>query len=630
VTVKMSDTDQDVACAVCEQRLGKTRCHYGGVSCYSCRAFFRRNTQRPELPVCKAEEGCVVNTTVRKQCAACRYQKCLRIGMKPELVLNEDEKKTRFRKFLSKRASDPMEEGPTRSKKQPKQKRGRGGPSDDDHVEYASMMTSQVSEDGSSTEFPVEVKTEVLEYSSPLEFATDHMYYSETTGDEDRSQTDRRAQEEILWLRLGSQEPVVPNSEQHFIKQEDEEDHTSGRSIIPGNTSKLGVLAQIAPDELRQYLTNVNTTSGQMGQMSGSTPSPSTSTIIYHSSTPVIRHKPEIPVMADPVSTETSGVAVVETPGVPTQAMSSAPGMESSGNNWSQEPPSQERSSSCVRRSVIVRAGAKDTSKDNLDEYSEMHDVLETAISLLPDTSEVVDNLSGADDEASFKSISKSISLVTHVWGDLSFGTQALQEYINFCYNRGHFPDKFYNNRVFRERFHRILYSLEDLSSVSSEEKQMMLKYNVVNAEMFCYIHAFNKSTWEEELDFLLGTEDKIFMMSCNPSLRGVPLSTMITSSPLSELNKLELYRYFSMCSPPDGLLADQGTFCLTLLLILLTPFHSSTSPIYKAQVKYETLLMSYLKFKRGKDIQGDLNTIFACIKKLPVLAELFVKMKSN
>lgn len=49
----------------------------------------------------------------------------------------------------------------------------------------------------------------------------------------------------------------------------------------------------------------------------------------------------------------------------------------------------------------------------------------------------------------------------------------------------------------------------------------MMLKYNVVNAEMFCYIHAFNKSTWEEELDFLLGTEDKIFMMSCNPSLRG-------------------------------------------------------------------------------------------------------------
>ena len=40
-------------CAVCDQRLAKARLHYGGVTCYSCRAFFRRNTQREELPSCK-------------------------------------------------------------------------------------------------------------------------------------------------------------------------------------------------------------------------------------------------------------------------------------------------------------------------------------------------------------------------------------------------------------------------------------------------------------------------------------------------------------------------------------------------------------------------------------------------
>ena len=74
----MSDTEGEVACAVCEQRLGKARCHYGGVSCYSCRAFFRRNTQRQELPVCKADKECPITASVRKQCAACRYQKCLR------------------------------------------------------------------------------------------------------------------------------------------------------------------------------------------------------------------------------------------------------------------------------------------------------------------------------------------------------------------------------------------------------------------------------------------------------------------------------------------------------------------------------------------------------------------------
>jgi len=108
----MTDTGTEISCKVCDQKLGKPRVHYGGVSCYSCRAFFRRNTQRHELPVCKAEEECNITISGRKQCAACRYQKCLRIGMKPELVLDEDEKKTRFRKFLSKKAvkEEPTEE----------------------------------------------------------------------------------------------------------------------------------------------------------------------------------------------------------------------------------------------------------------------------------------------------------------------------------------------------------------------------------------------------------------------------------------------------------------------------------------------------------------------------------------
>ena len=32
-------------CAVCRVTMEKTRVHYGGVSCYSCRAFFRRTSQ---------------------------------------------------------------------------------------------------------------------------------------------------------------------------------------------------------------------------------------------------------------------------------------------------------------------------------------------------------------------------------------------------------------------------------------------------------------------------------------------------------------------------------------------------------------------------------------------------------
>eukprot|EP00091_Calanus_sinicus_P025319 TRINITY_DN9600_c0_g1_i1.p1 TRINITY_DN9600_c0_g1~~TRINITY_DN9600_c0_g1_i1.p1 ORF type:complete len:181 (-),score=35.58 TRINITY_DN9600_c0_g1_i1:11-508(-) len=87
-------------CAVCHQPIPKGRVHYGGVSCYSCRAFFRRNTQREELPICKGEGGCRITYMDRKQCSSCRYNKCISTGMRPELVLNEDEKKRRFKKLL--------------------------------------------------------------------------------------------------------------------------------------------------------------------------------------------------------------------------------------------------------------------------------------------------------------------------------------------------------------------------------------------------------------------------------------------------------------------------------------------------------------------------------------------------
>jgi len=98
--------DDTAECAVCHQPIPKGRVHYGGVSCYSCRAFFRRNTQRDELPVCKVDGACTITYQDRKQCSSCRYGKCISIGMRPELVLTEDEKKRRFKKFLKKKEEE--------------------------------------------------------------------------------------------------------------------------------------------------------------------------------------------------------------------------------------------------------------------------------------------------------------------------------------------------------------------------------------------------------------------------------------------------------------------------------------------------------------------------------------------
>lgn len=79
--------------------------NYGGIVCYSCRAFWRRSHQATRSPnfVCKRNNDCSITVATRRRCQKCRYQRCLVAGMNPEAVLNDDQKKIRFRKLLMKR-----------------------------------------------------------------------------------------------------------------------------------------------------------------------------------------------------------------------------------------------------------------------------------------------------------------------------------------------------------------------------------------------------------------------------------------------------------------------------------------------------------------------------------------------
>ena len=76
---------------------GKHHLHYGGICCYSCRAFFRRahqSTKNPSFKCRKKRNGsnssatssqqddirCVIDGSARRQCQLCRYKRCLEIG----------------------------------------------------------------------------------------------------------------------------------------------------------------------------------------------------------------------------------------------------------------------------------------------------------------------------------------------------------------------------------------------------------------------------------------------------------------------------------------------------------------------------------------------------------------------
>ena len=115
----------DRVCLVCGifQETGsktdpKVHVHYGAMSCMSCKAFFRRCVRDKAPTICKQQGHCNITSKSRIKCKKCRYEKCLAIGMKPELVLTDEADRKKYSRFSTRGPSgqeqDPgLEEDPS-------------------------------------------------------------------------------------------------------------------------------------------------------------------------------------------------------------------------------------------------------------------------------------------------------------------------------------------------------------------------------------------------------------------------------------------------------------------------------------------------------------------------------------
>jgi len=71
-------------CPVCGDKISGF--HYGIFSCESCKGFFKRTVQNKKNYVCLRGAQCPVSIATRKKCPACRFEKCLKTGMKLEAI----------------------------------------------------------------------------------------------------------------------------------------------------------------------------------------------------------------------------------------------------------------------------------------------------------------------------------------------------------------------------------------------------------------------------------------------------------------------------------------------------------------------------------------------------------------
>ncbi|XP_012875839.1 PREDICTED: glucocorticoid receptor isoform X1 [Dipodomys ordii] len=70
-------------CLVCSDEA--SGCHYGVLTCGSCKVFFKRAVEgRQHNYLCAGRNDCIIDKIRRKNCPACRYRKCLQAGMNLE------------------------------------------------------------------------------------------------------------------------------------------------------------------------------------------------------------------------------------------------------------------------------------------------------------------------------------------------------------------------------------------------------------------------------------------------------------------------------------------------------------------------------------------------------------------
>lgn len=80
-----------VTCRVCGD-VANDHVHYGGIVCYSCKAFFRRKSDKRDSLTCKEIEKCTITVANRKKCKACRLQKCFEVGLSKEWIMTRQDK----------------------------------------------------------------------------------------------------------------------------------------------------------------------------------------------------------------------------------------------------------------------------------------------------------------------------------------------------------------------------------------------------------------------------------------------------------------------------------------------------------------------------------------------------------
>ncbi|KAH3801826.1 nuclear hormone receptor FTZ-F1 beta-like [Dreissena polymorpha] len=115
--------------------------HYGIFTCESCKGFFKRTVQNKKTFVCPRQGECEINLENRKKCPACRFSKCLIMGMKLEAIRQDRTRGGRSSYGGSSPHDEPKKKRPIKIIPQP-----RPSPAQSSESTLANVLNSSTSQ----------------------------------------------------------------------------------------------------------------------------------------------------------------------------------------------------------------------------------------------------------------------------------------------------------------------------------------------------------------------------------------------------------------------------------------------------------------------------------------------------
>ncbi|XP_030044212.1 nuclear receptor subfamily 1 group I member 3 [Microcaecilia unicolor] len=79
---------EEKICTVCGDKASGY--HFHVMTCEGCKGFFRRSISKRICFTCPFSQNCVVTKAKRRQCQACRLQKCLDAGMRKDMIMSDE------------------------------------------------------------------------------------------------------------------------------------------------------------------------------------------------------------------------------------------------------------------------------------------------------------------------------------------------------------------------------------------------------------------------------------------------------------------------------------------------------------------------------------------------------------